>query len=314
MAKVRMLLGLALALTMGVSQAETLLDVDFTKPDPKGFVIATVDSNAAQLLDPGTAGVTQVMSLTQNEGSQQGIIWTELKRQVPSFSFIADIRVRWQTDDPESACPADGMALAFADTGTDAAGTAGGNLGLFNNPDQIARFIALDINTWYGQGLGLGTGAEAGEAAGNCRDAYQGGETIAFANMKPDFEGSMEDPDTGRAGYDRHSNEGYKGDPAKGGHKLGITRLPQGMRIVNGGTYRYQWDVDGATNTMTVYVTGLDENNKQFQKVKVAEIQSGKPVLDFEGRWGITAATGGAVQITEVFRARVDVPKLDAPL
>jgi hypothetical protein len=315
MAKVRMLVGLALVLTMGVCQGETLLDVDFTKPDPKGFVIAAVDGNAAQLLDPKTSGVTQVLSLTQNKGGQQGIVWTELKRQVPSFSYIADIRVRWAPVDDEgnevNPCPADGMALAFADVGIDAAGTAGGNLGLFNNPDVIGRFIALDINTWYGQGLGLGTGDAAGEAAENCQAAYQGGETISFANMKPDFEGAQEDPDTGRSGYDRHSNQGYKGDPAKGGHKLGITRLPQGMKIVNGGLYRYHWNVDSATNTMTVYITGLDDSNKQFQKVKVTEIKSGKPVLDFQGRWGITAATGGAVQYTEVFRVRIDSPMIE---
>lgn len=62
---------------------------------------------------------------------------------------------------------------------------------------------------------------------------------------------------------------------------------------------------------MTVYITGLEEGNSQFQKVKVAEIKSGPPVLNFSGRWGISGATGGAVQFTEVRRARIDVPMID---
>jgi hypothetical protein len=306
--KVHHLLGIvALALTASICQAETLVNTDFSTGSA-GWAL----NGDAQLRD---VNGRQVLSLTQNEGSQTGVVWTELKRSAPSFSFTADIRVRFLQIDEDgneyNPCPADGMALAFADTGSDVMGATGGNIGLFGNQDELARFIALDINTWYGQGLGLGSGSEAGAPAENCRAAYQGGETISFANMAPDFEGAQEDENTGRDGYNRHSDQGYKGDPAKGGHKLGITRLPQGMRIVNGGAYRYQWNVDGATNTMSVYVTGLDDNNNQFQKVKVAEIQSGKPVLNFDGRWGITAATGGAVQHTEVLSARIDVPMID---
>jgi hypothetical protein len=45
--------------------------------------------------------------------------------------------------------------------------------------------------------------------------------------------------------------------------------------------------------------------------VKVTEIKSGVPVLDFEGRWGLTAATGGAVQWTDVLNARIDVPMIE---
>ena len=31
------------------------------------------------------------------------------------------------------------------------------------------------------------------------------------------------------------------------------------LKVVNGGWYRYQWNVDAAAGTMTAYVTGLDE-------------------------------------------------------
>ena len=111
--------------------------------------------------------------------------------------------------------------------------------------------------------------------------------------------------------YDRHTGVNSNENPQRGGMKLGQVGFPQGLKLVNGGTYRYQWNVDGATNMMTVYITGLDENNKQFQKVKVTQITSGVPVLDFEGRWGLTAATGGAVQHTEVLAARIDAPMID---
>jgi len=86
------------------------------------------------------------------------------------------------------------------------------------------------------------------------------------------------------------------------------------MKLVNGGFYRYQWNVDGVNNTMTVYVTGLEESNKQFQKVKVIEAKfdpAKVKIADFEGRWGMSAATGGAVQFTEVARARIDSPMIE---
>jgi hypothetical protein len=291
------LLTLALFLTAsGICWGETLVNTDFSKGST-GWVL----NQDAQL---ETFSGRQVLSLTRNEGSQTGVAWTDVRRRVPSFSFIADIRVRF---DPPSdgACPADGMTLAYADTSTSAVGGGGGNLGLFNNPDEIGTFIALDINTWYGQGLGGGR---------NCHALNSISETIAFAVMKKDCSTCLESPESGRSGdnaYDRHTGVNSNENPERGGMKLGQSRLPQGMKIVNGGTYRYQWNVDGATNTMTCYVTGLDDNNKQFQKVKVTEIKSGVPVLDFEGRWGLTAATGGAVQWTDVFNVRIDVPMIE---
>jgi hypothetical protein len=288
---------MVLAMTVGICQAETLVNTDFSQGS-SGWVL-----NAdAQLRE---VNGKQVLSLTQNLTSQMGVVWTELKREVPSFSFTTEIRVRFLQTDEEgnefNACPADGMAMAFGDANTDTIGLAGGNMGFFGDPDALGRFLALDINTWYGQGLG----------EGDCTSAPGRGETIAFANMAVDCPGCQEDPETGRAGYDRHSGQNKPGDPAKGGIKMGQTLLPEGLRIVNGGAYRYQWNVDGATDTMTVYITGLEDSNKQFQKVKVAEVKSGVKTLNFSGRWGISGATGGAVQHTEVLNARIDVPMID---
>jgi len=293
MGKIRMLMGLAVAMTASLCRAETLVNSDFSKGST-GWVL----NNAAQLV---TVGDRQVLSLTQNETSQAGIVWTELKRRVPSFSFIADLRIRFEPPD-EGSCPADGMAVAFADAGPNAEGGAGGNLGLFGNPDDLGTFIALDINTWYAQGLGGGL---------NCHASRSISETVSFAVLKTNCDTCQRSPESGRTSYDRHTGVNSYEDPVKGGIKLGQTGFPEGMKLVNGGAYRFQWNVDGATNTMTCFVTGLEERNKQFQKVKVAEIKSGIPTLDFEGRWGITAATGGAVQHSEVLTARIDVPMIE---
>jgi hypothetical protein len=276
---------------ISAASADTLINTDFSKGST-GWVL----NNDATL---ATVDGRQLMQLTVEATSQTGVIWTELKRTVPSFSFIADMRVRWTQEGMDiNSCPADGMALAFADAPTDAVGGTGGNIGLFANPDVLGRFIALDINTWYGQGLGTG----------DCSTNTAKGETLAFNNMKIDCPGCLDDEETGRSGYDRHVGQDKPGDPAKGGIRTGQVAIPAGMKIVNGGAWRYHWNVDGATNTVTAYMTGLDDANKQFQKVKVLEVKSGIPVLDFEGRWGVTATTGGAVQITEVFAARIEAP------
>jgi hypothetical protein len=78
---------------------------------------------------------------------------------------------------------------------------------------------------------------------------------------------------------------------------------------VNGGFYRYQWNV-APDSTMTVYVTGLSDGNKQFQKVKVLEVKINPALkaIDYEGRFGLHAATGGAFQITEVAAVRIESP------
>jgi hypothetical protein len=51
-----------------------------------------------------------------------------------------------------------------------------------------------------------------------------------------------------------------------------------------------------------------------FRKGAMQEVNFPKLPIDFDGRWGITGTTGGPVQHSEVIRARVDVPALDASL
>jgi hypothetical protein len=296
MAKVRMLLGVAaLALMMGVSQAAVLVETDFTK-DSKGWVLDKVEDNSALLRDPKTAGLTQVLALTQNKGNQTGMAWTEIKQKVPSFTFIADIRIRYEPQDDEgndvNECPADGVALIFAPVETDAKGGGGGGLGLTGG--TIETFDAFVLNTWRGAGNGNDDERES------CTNGKN--EAFEFFVVTPNY-GESERP-----------QDGVVRTPDEGGSKINQTNPPSGMKLVNGGFYRYQWNVDGATNTMTVYATGLEDSNKAIQKAKILEgkFDPAKVKLtDFEGRWGMSAATGGAVQHAEVKYTRIESPMID---
>lgn len=264
-----------LTLTTLAARAETLVSTDFSKGST-GWVL----SGTAQLLDPATAGVSQVLALTQNDYSQTGVAWTEISRRVPSFSLTADVRIRHQAEG-FSVCPADGMALVFAPVETSATGNGGGSLGIFG----IERFTAFELNTYHGQGLG----------EGDCNDG--GNVTFGFDVIYP--------------GSDDARSGGSQGTPDAGGPKIGQIVPPNGMTVVNGGFYRYQWNV-AADGMMTVYATGLEESNRQIQKVKVLEVKfPNASAIDFAGRWGLTAATGGAVQHVEILTARIDAPMID---
>jgi hypothetical protein len=286
--KMRTLLAVAVALTTGYCQAETLIDTDFSQ-GAAGWVL----NGFARLEMPNVAapGGGQVLSLVRDANDQRAAVWTEISRQVPSFSFTAD----WRFRHASSACPADGATMAFAPVPASFLGGGGGALGLFGEGEDgpAERFTALDINTWYGQGLG----------SGDCNDPDAISETVAFHVVNPDTDNS-------RGGQD---NPGEIGD---GGAKLGQVALPAGMKLMNGGFYRFQWNVDQANRTMTVYITGLEDSNKQFQKVKVLEVKFPdqdpvKNLIGFEGRWGLTAATGGLNMRAEIARARIDSPMID---
>jgi len=297
MVKVRTLLGMvALALTLSAAQAATLVDTDFSKGST-GWVLDQAENNAARLLDPKTAGVTQVLALTQNTGGQTGIAWSQLKQKVDSFSFIVDMRIRWEPTDPDgnevNECPADGAALIYAPVEPDAVGGGGGGVGLTGG--AIETFTAFVVNTWRGAGNG------SDEERESCKTNTKF-ETFEFFVATPTY-GDYERP-----------QDGVVRTPDDGGSKINQVNPPSGMRIVNGGFYRYQWNVDGVNNTMAVYVTGLEDSNKQFQKVKVIEAKfdpAKVKLTNFEGRWGMSAATGGAVQHTEIARARIDSPMID---
>jgi len=284
MGKATTLFAMALTLSAAsVCQAATLVNTDFTKGDTKGWVLT---SDQVKVVDvAGDTARPKALSLASDEGSQTGVAWTELKQQVPSFSFIADVQIR---HDDSLGCPADGFAMSFANVDdTSQVGGGGGSMGLFG----LDQFTAFEVNTWRDQGAG----SEDDRAA--CTSGKN--ETFAIDVINPNVEDNARTP-------------GSNGDLKKGGAKIGQVVPPSGMKIVNGGFYRYQWNAadDG---TMTVYATGLSASNKQFQKVKVleAKLDPALKPLGFAGRWGLHAATGGAYQITEVATARIDSPMIE---
>jgi hypothetical protein len=289
---VRVWSALIIACTLGatgVSSAATLIMSEFSKGVTDGWKL----NGNARVATPAVAapGGGMILRLTADAGNQGGSIWTTMKHTVPSFSFIADIRIRHGG----TSCPADGHTMVFAPVEENALGALGGSLGLYDS-EAIPTLTALEFNTWYGQGLG----------SGDCNDPESKYETVSFAVINPGTDSA------------RNTGQDAPGDATIGGAKVGQTALPTGIKIVNGGFYRVQWNVDQATRTMTAFMTGLEEANKQHQKVKVLEVQfpdndAVKNLIGFEGRFGMTAATGGATQITEVAAIRIDAPMI-APL
>lgn len=298
MGKLRTLFAAMMLLAVtSVAQAATLVSTDFTKGDTTGWVL-----NGAQVKVVDVSGDTvhpKALALTTDskKGSETGVAWTAMKFKVPSFSFIADIQI---THDASLGCPADGFAMSFANVdNTATVGPGGGSLGLFGSPKAgqpptIPALAAFEVNEWRSQGLG--TAAE--------RNACTSGknETFAFdvVNATTTINTRMEN--------------GVAGDPAKGGTKIGLTLPPQGMKILNGGFFRLQWNV-AADGTMTTYATGLSDSNKQFKQVKVLEVKIAPALnpIGFEGRFGLSAATGGAFSAVDVAAVRIDSPMI-APL
>jgi hypothetical protein len=284
-AKTLFAMSLALALT-GVCQAATILSTDFSKGDTKGWVL-NGNNDQVKIVDvAGDSARPKALALTTDEGSQTGVAWSELKTTVPSFSYIAEVQIR---HDDSLGCPADGFAMSFAnipDTAT--VGGGGGAIGL----SGLDQFSAFEINTWRGQGLGTN------DERADC----QVGKHITFAF---DVINSTVEDNTRTEGA-------TPADPAKGGFKIGQIVPPTGMKIVNGGFYRYQWNV-AEDGTMQAFVTGLSDSNKQFQKVKVleAKIAPALKAIGFEGHFGLSAATGGAFQTTEIATVRVDSPMIE---
>jgi Bacterial lectin len=274
-----------LLLSASGARAATVDETDWTLRDTSKAPLNWFQNGSARIaVNVNAFGIAAdplfTLRLTENRLGQGGAIWHRARGRLPSFTMTADVRV---TFDPSVAgsCPADGFTLAFANCPVDAVGAPGGSLGIFEAGPVIRAFTAFEVNTWVGQGLGSHTA---------CRG---NNETFAFDVVQPGTS---------------YRRTGSPGSDTRGGAKIGQVNPPQGMRLVNGGLYRYQFNADGATNTLTTYVTGLEEGNKQFQNVKVVEAKIGIPILNFEGRFGMTAATGAAVQAVDVFYTRIEVP------
>jgi hypothetical protein len=202
----------------------------------------------------------------------------------------ADVNVRFQPGAPGVEafirnCPADGFVLAFADASPEAVGGSGGDLALFDAPKTIPSFIGFEVNLFFG------------DAPGNASSlaTCNSGKNVTFA-----FES------VGKAtGYARKT-----GTPDKGGAQVAPVTAPAGLQIVNGGWYRYQWNVDTVAGTMAAYLTGLEARNSQVQNLPLSSVTFGSaaPPINFDGRWGVAAATGGAASGVNVARVRVVAP------
>jgi hypothetical protein len=283
----RFIFAAALALATASAQAATIVDSDFTLTDPTRPPSGWQSNGTGGLgLNPSGPAPAIALELTHNQGSESGTAWTLTKGRVPSFTMWADVNINFTLEFPAN-CPADGFTMAFADVAPTAVGGGGGSLALYGAEEVIPRFIAFEVNTWREQAL---------ESFPDCAN-NQEIVTFAFANANAD------------SGVTRGG-----GTPEAGGGKLAQKNPPAGLKIINGGWYRFQWNVDTDAGTMAAYATGLEDSNKSFQNVPLTDVKFGAdaPKMNFTGRWGVTAATGGAVQGTRVARIRIDAPMVAA--
>jgi len=292
----RFFVAAALALVAAGAQAATTpaVSTDFTLTDAKRLPANwTLNGSAGFALKFDTgAAVAQGVSLTNNAQSLGGAIFTNDTYTLPSFTMYADVNVDFHPAGPgvDANCPADGFAMTFANTTTPAThGGYGGGMGLYSNPDQIPQLIAAEVNTWYGNDIDDTSTCTTGKNV-----------TFEFSNL---------DANTG---VDRNMG----GTADAGGAYVGQVTAPDALQkgLINGGWYRYQWDVDTATGKMDLYITGLDDSNKAIQNMKLNEVTftSGAPKLAFTGRFGLAAGTGGGTEGVTVRQVQVFSPALPA--
>jgi len=283
----RYIFGAVLALVAPGAMAATtpVLSTDFTLADP-ARVPSNWTLNGSAKFDVTFNGATPVVqpivSLTQNRNGQLGAIWTNDTYTLPSFTMYADVNVDFHPVGAgvSAECPADGFALAFANSTTpNTNGSSGGGIGLYGNDAEIPQFVAAEVNTWYGNSIDDTSTCTTGKNV-----------TFEFSNI---------DSSTG-------TGRSMGGTPEAGGAFVGQVTAPDSLQnggFINGGWFRLQWDVDTASRKMDLYITGLDDTNKKIQNLKVAEVTfaASAPPLNFKGRFGLTSGTGGG---TEGLRVR----------
>jgi hypothetical protein len=228
--------------------------------------------------------------LTHNLDGEAGNIWTQKTfTPGPSFTMWADVNVDFHptnNNGENQACPADGFAMAFIDSAkATALGGAGGSMGLYGSKD-INNLIAFETNTWYGN------------APGKLKDCSSGNNvTFEFSDI---------------AGKSGARNMG--GTPDKGGAYINQTVIPPNLngKLLNGGWYRYQWDVDASTGHMDAFITGLEDSNKTVQNEKLVDVTlgSGAPAIPATGRFGVAAGTGGGTEGVHVRQIVVATPSV----
>jgi hypothetical protein len=291
----RFIFAAALALVAASAQAApmTLVSTDFTLQDTKRLPTNWTLNGSAQyeLTFQGNMVAAQDVALTNDTTGEGAAMWTNDTYSVPSFTMWADINLDFKPRGAgvDATCPADGFAMAFANTPTPATvGTPGGNIGIFGNDAEIPQFIGFEVNTWYGNDL---------DDTSTCTT----GKNITFA-----FEDIDASTGTGRG----------NGDVNAGGARVGQVTAPDPLQkgLINGGWYRYQWDVDTTTGKMDAYLTGLEAGNKSVQNMKLADVTfaSSAPKLAFKGRFGLGAGTGGGTEGVRVRQVVVVSPAVPA--
>src|SRR5437016_6213514 len=246
----RFIFAAALALVAASAQAAVTptVSTDFTLQDMKRVPTNWALNGYAGLeLNPLGNMPLVDLALTKNTTGNVAAAWTNDEYTLPSFTMWADVNIDFHPVGPgvDATCPADGFAMAFAmTTSSHVLGGGGGSIGLFSNPTDIPQFIGFEVNTWYGQDI---------DDTSTCTT----GKNVTFA-----FENANSDSGTDR---------GTAGDEKMGGDKIAQVTAPDALQkgLINGGWYRYQWDVDTTTGKMDAYLTGLDDTNKAIQNMKL---------------------------------------------
>jgi hypothetical protein len=287
MHRVRFIFGAALMLAAANVRAATTTpfvidNTDFTLQNRAQAPIEWQTNGTAGLqLDPsGENPIT--LALTHNQNGENGTAFTLIKGSVPSFTMWADVNITFDLKTPKD-CPADGFTMVFTDAAPNFAPGGGGSLGVYDMSAKVTPDIfGFEVNLWHSNAL---------EDTADC--TMNKFTTVAFNDFNS------------KTGYTRDVAPAKVGTADAGGARIAQADPPAAVTILNGGWYRYQWNVDAVNGTMAAYITGLDASNKSAQNVPLTSVTLGKnaPSLNFSGRWGIAAATGGAhcgVQVAHV--------------
>jgi hypothetical protein len=286
---------LALVATGAMAATTTpIVSSDFTLTDPARLPSNwTVNGDAG--IDLTIMGTTLAapggVALAKNNSSVASSMFTNDTYTPTSFSMFADVNIDFHPNGPgvDATCPADGFAMVFANAAKPTAlGGGGGAIGLYGNPTDLPQFIASEVNTWYGNDLDDTSTCTTGKNV-----------TIEFTD------------EDASSGTDRNMG----GDVSAGGAYIGQVTAPDALQnkgLVNGGWYRFQWDVDSASGNMDLYVSGLDASNKAIQNMKLNAVtfKSSAPKLTFKGRFGVTSGTGGGTEGVHVRQVVVFSPAL----
>jgi hypothetical protein len=278
----------------GAVTPTTLVNTDFTLQDPTRAPFNwQVNGPGGLSLNPSGAAPAISLQLTHNGiNEEHSTAWTLLRGRLPSWTMWAAINI----DKPAgTGCPADVVIMAFADVKPDARSDAGGGTGggFLGDPDQAMRSITFEINTYQGNAI------DTSDCSANHN------VTFAFDDIS---DGSS------RGGGGGTSN----GTPDAGGPKVGQVEPPASLagKIINGGWYRYQWNVDTSTGRMQAFISGLEDSNRAVQNQKLVEVTftgDAQKELLFTGRWGVTAGTGGATENARVATVKIVTPAVDGP-